>query len=302
MFERSDLFDAALMERLAGHALAGPPTLHPQRGAHRSPRRGESQEFSEHTAYAPGDDLRHLDWKVLAKTDRPYVRRFEDERLQRVLFVLDASASMAYGGAEGSLLGSKFHLAAQIVVAAGACLIRQGDAVGLCLVGGAAPGEPPLYLAPRGGASHLEALIEILARAKPSGTARMTAACRAAADRLGRSASVFAVSDFLDEDDEDWEELPLLRARSLLPRLIHVLHPDETDLPFDRVFRFVDMEGPTALLADPDALRSAYVAEVRAFVGRMEARAAKAGASYVLARTAGEAANRLAGAFARGEL
>jgi uncharacterized protein (DUF58 family) len=291
VFERSDLYDAELVARLSGGTVQGPPTLYPQRGVHTSHRRGASLEFSEHTEYSPGDDLRNLDWKVFAKTDRYYVRRYEDERLQRALFVLDASASMSYGGApEGDkvLLGSKYHLAARIAVAAAACLLRQGDAVGLLLAG---PSRP--YLAPRSGSAQLEAIIEVLARAEPAGQAKFSEACRDAAERLGRAASLYAVSDFLDEEDETLAVFPILRARAVSPRLIQVLHPDEVDLPFDQMLKFTDLEGPGFLVADPDALRAAYAEEIRAYVEGLQGRAFGAGIPYVLARTAEEAGRRL---------
>lgn len=288
MFERSDLYDPELVARLGRAAVTGPPTLYPQRGVHMSQRRGASLEFSEHTEYAPGDDLRHLDWKVFAKTDRYYVRRYEDERLQRVMLVVDASASMAYGGGEEDSRGSKYHLAAKIAVALSACLIRQGDAVGLLLAGG-----DRTFLAPRGGPAHLEAVIEVLARAVPSGRAGLTGACRDAAERLGRSAALYAISDFLDEEEEKLDLFPVLRARSVLPRLVHVLHPDEVDLPFDRTLRFIDLEGPGSLTADPDALRAAYAAEIRTYVEGLMARASASGVPYVLVRSAEEAGRRM---------
>jgi uncharacterized protein (DUF58 family) len=234
-------------------------------------RRGASLEFSEHTLYTPGDDLRHLDWKVLAKTDRYLVKRYEDERLQRVVLLLDASASMVYGGENGSARGSKYQLAARLGVALAACLLRQGDAVGVAVAGG----EERTWLPPRSGSAQLDALIEVLGTVRLAGEAALDDACRSLGDRLKRDAAVFVLSDFLDEGQEELEGPRLLRTRGLSPRVVHLLHPHEVDLPFENTTRFVDLEGPATLVLDPLPLRRAYREEIAAFV-RSLARKAEA--------------------------
>ena len=284
MLERADIYDAELVGRLCGSVIPGPPALHPQRGLHTSHRRGASLEFSEHTEYVPGDDLRRLDWKVFAKSDRYFVRRFEDERLSRALFVVDATGSMAYGGIEEGLVRSKYHLAARVTAALAACLLRQGDLVGLLLVA-----EEPVYLPPSGGAPQLDALMEMLGGCRPGGKADFSAACADAGERLGRAAALYAVGDFLDEGEEELAVFGVLRARSVSPRLIHILHPDEVKLPFDQTTRFKDLEGPSELVLDPDGVRRAYFAEIRAFVERISSRAAVLGVPYALVRDDEEA-------------
>lgn len=288
MLERADLYDADLVARLTRREIAGPPSPHPHRGLHRSPRRGASLEFSEHMEYSPGDDLRHLDWKVLAKSDRYFVKRYEDERLQRAVFLVDASASMSYGstgrGVSGTPRGSKYHLAGRLAVALGACLLHQGDAVGLSLAGG----SDHAYLPPRSSTSQLEAVIEVLGAAAPVGAAAFSAACSGLAERLGRGAAVFVLSDVLDPADEELEGVRLLLARGLSPRLIHVLHADELDLPFDNTTKFVDLEGPGSLVLDPLAVRRAYAEEVRAFVDRVARAADLLGVPRALVTTAAD--------------
>ncbi len=271
MLDRSDVFDPELTARLSRFSIPGPPSPHPHRGQHRSPRRGASLEFSEHTQYAPGDDLRHLDWKVFAKTDRYLVKRYEDERLQRAVLLVDASGSMGYGGEAGTLRGSKYHLAARAGVSLAACLLRQGDAVGIEVAGG----KESAWLPPRSGSGHLEAVVEVLAGTRPSGTADVTAACRSVGERLKRGASVFVLSDFLDEGQEELAGGRLLRARGLAPRMVQVLHAHELDLPFENTTRFEDLEGPQFLVLDPVPIRRAYAEEMRAFV-RGVARTAEA--------------------------
>ncbi|RMG88690.1 MAG: DUF58 domain-containing protein [Candidatus Dadabacteria bacterium] len=282
MLDRADLYDPGLVARLSRWTIPGPPSAYPQRGVHRSPRRGASLEFSEHTEYAPGDDLRHMDWRVYAKTDRLYVKRYEDERLQRAVLLVDASGSMAYGASGDGLRGSKYHRAARWAVAVAACLLRQGDAVGLYVAGGTgAEGT----LAPRGGVGHLGAVIEALAGVRPGGEARLEAATRVLADRVGRSAAVFAFSDLLDPEAEALEPFRVLRARGLAPRVCHLLHPDELDLPFEDTTRFLDLEGPAELVLDPLAVRRAYRQEIEAYRRALAARAETQGIPYAFAAT-----------------
>jgi len=259
---RSDLFDAELVGRLSRREIPGPPSPHPHRGGHSSARRGASLEFSEHTQYTPGDDPRHLDWKVLAKTDRYLVKRYEDERLQRVALLVDASASMQYGGENGGLLGSKYHVAARLGIALAACLLHQGDAVGLAVAGG----EVDVWLPPRSGSGQVDALIEVLGTVRPAGAALLDDACQGVGDRLKRDAAVFVISDFLDEGQEALGGARWLRARGLSPRVIHLLHAHEVDLPFENTTRFLDLEGPAALVLDPLPLRRAYREEIATFV------------------------------------
>jgi uncharacterized protein (DUF58 family) len=286
VLERADLFDPELMARLTRYEISGPPSSYPHRGLHRSPRRGASLEFSEHAEYTSGEDLRHLDWKVYAKSDRYFVKRFEDERLQRAVLLVDASASMAYGGRDGGLRGSKYHVASRIAVALAACLLRQGDSVGVHLAGG----RERAYLPPRSGAAQLEAILEILGGAEPSGVAGLAESCGSLAERLGRGAAVFAVSDFLDEGEEDLPGIRLLRARRLSPRVIHLLHAEELDLPFENTTRFLDLEGPSNLVVDPLALRRAYAGEIRAFAESLSRAAGQLAVPYAFLSTAADPA------------
>ncbi|MBI5446307.1 MAG: DUF58 domain-containing protein [Deltaproteobacteria bacterium] len=290
MLDRSELFDSELVARLTRREIPGPPSPHPYRGIHRSPRRGASLEFSEHAEYSPGEDLRNLDWKVYGRTDRFFVKRYEDERHQRAVFLVDASASMSYGGLDGGTRASKYHLAARAAVALAACLTHQGDAVGLQLAGAEAA-----FLPPRGGPGHLEALIELLGRAVPRGLARLSAAGKLVAERLGRGAAVFVLSDFLDEDEEGLEALRLLKALGISPRAVQVLHADELDLPFENTTRFLDLEESGSLVLDPVAVRRAYREEVAAFVDRVRAAAESLGAPHAFVATGSDPAPALAG-------
>lgn len=281
MLSRSDVLDPNLIALLSRKEIPGPPSSFPLRGAHQSSKRGASLEFSEHTEYSPGDDLRSMDWKVYAKSDRYFVKRFEDERQQRAVFVVDASASMAYGSRPGELVDSKYHSAAKIAVALASCLLRQGDSVGLELAGG----DEKIFLPPRSGTPQLDAMIEILTRAEPAGVAGLNAVCRSVGDRLRSSASVFLISDFLDEETEDLHGIRLLKARGLSPRLIQLLHVDELDLPHESSVKYLDMEGAGSLVLDPLTIRKSYAEEIRAHVSLIARGAELHGAPYAFLST-----------------
>lgn len=300
MLERADILDPELTARLAGAAFSGPPTPAPHHGVQPSPRRGIGMEFAEHVEYSPGHEISSIDWKVFARSDRYYVKQREDERLRRVVFVMDTSASMIYGAASAlDLRGSKYQFAAKIVTSIARCLVSEGDAVGLMLAGG---GEfvylPPsggdlVYLPPSGGKKHFEALLEIVSGGIIAGNGRLSSACAEAAERLKRNATMFIVSDFLDEDSGLDEILRGMLPRGIAPRLIHVLHSDEVEIPQEGTTRFIDIEGDDSLVLDPDLIRKAYNEEVRGFLREMSESAAKSGIPYAYCETGRDPAEPL---------
>lgn len=288
MLDRTDIHAPELTEALTRRFIGAPASPYPQRGGHTSTLRGASPEFSEHTEYNPGDDLKSLDWKVFAKTDRYYVKRYEDERLSRALIVVDCSNSMSYGRYPDSLRGSKYQLAAQIALSLMNALLRQGDAAGLIL---ASP--KPFVLAPRPGLAQLDAGAEVLLTATVGGDAALAPFALDAAQRLGRHGSLYIIGDLLKEGDETLSYLAGTAQRDIDARLVHTLHTDETSLPFERVIKFLDLEAPLELTIDPDAVRKAYIEEMRGFVDGVKARAREFGAGYALVRDEVEAIRKL---------
>lgn len=291
MLSRSDILDPNLISVLSQKEIAGPPSSFPLRGSHQSSKRGASLEFSEHTEYSHGDDLRNLDWKVYAKSDKYFVKRFEDERQQRAVFVVDASASMSYGAKDDGLVDSKYHLAAKIAVALASCLLRQGDSVGLELAGG----ENKVFLPPKSGMPQLDSMIEILSAAIPSGLAGLNSVCRGLGDRLRSAAAVFLISDFLDAEIEDFQGIKLLKARGLSPRMVQLLHADELDLPHENSVKYLDLEGSDALTIDPLAIRRSYAEEIRSHVTLIAKGAEHLGAPYGFISTNDDPAQVLSG-------
>lgn len=248
-------------------------------GVHKSPHRGASVVFVEHREYKPGDDLRLLDWRAYARSDRHQIKRFEQETHLRATLVFDRSGSMAYRGGDRP---SKAEHAATLLGALAFLLIRQGDAPGLAVV------DTRVYarLPPRTRPAHLEEVLHALAEPVAEGTPTdLRAALTEVAERAGRRGLVAVASDLLDFDDRALEPLGYLVGHGHDVVVFHVLDPDEIELPFDDPARFVGCEGEPPVDADPEALRDAYRREMAAFLTGARARCIAAGARYVLART-----------------
>ena len=222
-------------------------------GLHRSPYHGFSVEFSEHRPYMPGDSLRDLDWKALAKTERLYVKRYEEETNLKAHILLDASGSMAFqaGGAM-----TKYRYACCLAAALSHLMLRQRDAVGLMLFR-----DRPLSLVPpRSVQSHLRVLLGEMMRTEPGLETHMGPAFHDLAERLPRRGLVILISDLLDDEEDILRGLRHFRHRGHEVIVFHLLDPRERDLAFDRSdTRFVDLEAPGSSLAtQPWHMRDEY--------------------------------------------
>ncbi|MDH5492246.1 MAG: DUF58 domain-containing protein [Myxococcales bacterium] len=247
-------------------------------GLHRSPHRGASVVFVEHREYRPGDDPRLLDWRAFARTDRHSIKRFEQESQLRATLLLDRSASMDWAGPSGG--PTKLEHAATLLGALAYLLIRQGDAPGLLVHDAALRAE----LAARSRPAHLDRILLELAGHAPEGAQTdLRAAIVAAAERGGRRGFVFIASDLLDGSTDPLEPIARLVARGHEVGVLHILHRDELELPFEGPLRFEGLEGERALEADASALRRAYAEELAAFLERSRKQAIARGARYVLA-------------------
>jgi len=256
-------------------------------GIHRSPHRGASVIFAEHRDYRPGDDLRLLDWRAYARSDRHIIKRFEQETHLRAQLWLDCSASMDYGGA-APVTGSadeaqhKHTHAATLLAAMAFILLGQGDAVGVVRFATKMGEALPARARP----GQLEAALALLAEPPERGaTTDLYTALSACAERAGRRGLVVIASDLLDLRPNALEPLSLLRAAGHDVLVFHVLHPDELELPFDERMRFVDPEGDGLLDTDPSAIRDAYKEQIGNLLVECRRRCMAAGARYALART-----------------
>ncbi|MCS7176106.1 MAG: DUF58 domain-containing protein [Candidatus Kapabacteria bacterium] len=220
-------------------------------GLHRSPYHGFSVEFSEHRQYQPGDEPRLIDWKVYARTDRFYVKQFEEETNVRTLLVLDCSASMGFHH-EGVV--SKWGYAAVYAAALAYLLLRQKDAVGLALYAA----DLRLYRPPSARASHFQEIVTALESAEPQGETNVANALSQLAERLRRRSLVVVMSDFLDEPGTTVRALRRLRAQKHEVIAFQVLEPVERTLALGRAAEFHDMETGERVAAHPYFLRRDY--------------------------------------------
>ena len=232
-------------------------------GGHRSKRFGSSAEFAEHKLYSPGDDLRRLDWKAVARLDRLFVRRYEDESRLDVVLVVDASESMAYaGGAQGRLGRSKLEVAKTLAAALAWLAVSRADAPGLSVFAG----TELLQIPARGRRDHLSQLIAALEVQQPHGPTALRETLERVGDRLTRRSVVIVLSDLIDCGPGALEPLGVLRKRGSDAFVLQVLHADELDFPFDGVVRFEDLEGDRAVQVDAPLVRKAYLEEMQRFL------------------------------------
>lgn len=250
-------------------------------GIHRSPHRGASVIFAEHRDYRPGDDLRLLDWRAYARSDRHIIKRFEQETHLRAQLWLDCSSSMDYGTI-GEPANNKHTHAATLLAAMAFILLGQGDAVGVVRFAATVGDALPARARP----GQLEAALTLLAVPPERGQVTdLNAALSACAERAGRRGLIVVASDLLDLRPTALEPLSLLRAAGHDVLVFHVLHPHELELPFDERMRFVDPEGDGVLDTDPSAIRDAYKEQVGNLLVESRRRCMAAGARYALART-----------------
>ncbi|WP_169977235.1 DUF58 domain-containing protein [Tautonia rosea] len=221
-------------------------------GQHRSPFLGFNIEFASYREYSPGEDLRRLDWRVFARSDRHYIKQYEQESNVRVTFVVDASASMAYKGARAAL--SKFDYAATLVVSLALLLVRQQDPVGLVLFDEKATETLP----PNATQAQIVAMTAQLERCAPSRTTDLGGLLRSLAGQLKRRSVVVVVSDLFTDPDGLYDSLNRLRFQGHEALILQILDRDELDLPFDGPTIFKDIEGDEELFAEPWAFRREY--------------------------------------------
>jgi uncharacterized protein (DUF58 family) len=263
-------------------------------GGHRSRRFGSSTEFAEHKVYAPGDDLRRLDWRVMGRLDKSYVRRTEDETRTDVVVVVDTSNSMAYaGGARGTLGHSKLDVARTLAAATAFVALHRQDAPGLSLFAG----REQLVLPPRARGDALEAFCGALTAAKADGGSSLASTLHAVAGRLRRKAVVVVISDLIDATDDALDALGVLRRRGGDTIVLQVLHDDEVDFPYSGVVKFEDLEGEREVQVDAPLVRDAYLQELRVFLDGVRGACAKNDARYALCRTDADVVAVLAAAL-----
>lgn len=228
-------------------------------GLHTSPFKGFSVEFSEHRKYVPGDDIRAVDWKVWSRTNRYYIKQYEAETNLTGHLLVDVSGSMGYRGPGGEL--SKLEYATYLAGAMAYLMVHQQDPVGLVTFGE----EIHEYLKPKSRPSHLLSILRRLNEARPAGPTGLAANLHRIAEMIPHRGLVVLFSDLLDDEAAVLDAFGHLRYRGHDVIVFQIFDAAETNFPFDELTRFEDVEGlETALTAEPNAVREAYLKEVSA--------------------------------------
>jgi uncharacterized protein (DUF58 family) len=230
-------------------------------GLHRSPHKGYSVEFKEHRPYVQGDEIRAIDWKVFGKTDRLYIREFEEETNLRATLVVDSSGSMGYLGSRAGGI-SKYQYAIRLAASLAYLMIGQQDGVGLATF----DTKVNEYLPPRSRASHLQAIFAALLRRPPGGETEIGDVLGGLAAKLHRRGLMILISDCFGDVPRLLHALTHFRHARHEVLVIQVLDPDELDFPFTGRLRFRDLERIGGYEeVDAASLREAYRAKFASF-------------------------------------
>jgi uncharacterized protein (DUF58 family) len=246
-------------------------------GMHRSPYFGQSVEFLQHREYAPGDDLRRVDWKVWAKQDRLYVKQYEEDTDLRCCLLVDVSASMEYGS--GPLTKCDYAITAAAALAY--LLLRQQDAVGCAVFDEGIRQTIPL----RTSTSHLTTIVRALEPKQPRDKTDLYDVLTKVAETYPRRGMMILISDLLVEPDDALRGLRLLRQLGHDVLVLHVMDDDELDFPFARPARFEGLETDDQLSCNPRALREGYLEALNRFLATIRHGCARDNVDYALIRT-----------------
>ena len=244
-------------------------------GSHKSPYFGASVDFAEHRGYVPGDDIRRVDWKVYARTDKYFVKEFEADSNSNFSVLLDVSKSMSFGARI-----SKLDYAKTLAACLAYLVSKQRDRVGLITFD-----EDIVDFVPPS-AKHLDVVLHTLDRVKATRPGRFGPPIRKMAEHFGRRGIVVVISDLYEEPSEVLDAVGLIRFRGNDVVLFHVLDPAEIDFSFDDASSFEDLESGEQLPVVPDALRDEYRKLIREHVTALTTRSSEQRVDYALLNTA----------------
>jgi uncharacterized protein (DUF58 family) len=247
-------------------------------GMHPSPYHGFSVEFAEHREYVPGDDIRHVDWKVWSKTDKLYLKQYEEETNLLSYLLLDTSESMAYASGDNI---TKLHYAQIIAASLSYLILQQQDSVGLVVYDDAVR----RYLKPAGQTSQLKELLHLLNVTPAREKSDLGLVFNDLAERFKKRGVVIVLSDLFDEVSRIITGLKHFRHRRHEVIVFHILDPAELDFPFRDTTLFKGLEGMPEILTDPHALKRAYQAELGSFLEELEKGCRMVDIDYVPLRT-----------------
>ncbi|MEI6647483.1 MAG: DUF58 domain-containing protein [bacterium] len=250
-------------------------------GRHKSPHKGFSVEFAEHRQYVPGDDLRDLDWRVLARKDRYYIKQYIEETNLRATILLDASGSMAYRGEQAAELDgrklSKLEYAQYIAAVLSYLLIGQQDAVGMVTF----DSKIRSYIPARSRASQVRTILEQIDATQPGNETALSDIFHDIAERIPRRGLVIILSDLFDNTETLLKALHHFRYRRHEVIVMHIMAEEELHFPFDSFTEFKDLESVRQLEVDPKTIRASYLDRVRRFLSDISAGCGEIRADYL---------------------
>jgi uncharacterized protein (DUF58 family) len=246
-------------------------------GMHKSPFFGHSVEFIQHREYTPGDDIRHLDWKVWSKTDRFYIKQFEAETNLRCTMVVDVSESMHYG--RGHL--NKYSYGCTAAACLGYLILKQQDAVGLITFDADLRQQVPS----RSALTHIDAICKAMDVSRPREKTDIEKILRRVTESISSRGLIVIISDLLTDREPLMRGLEMLIHRKHDILLFHVLDDDEVNFPFAGTTRFEGMEQLPNLLCDPRALRDGYIEALEEYLTEVRRGCVQRGIDYQLVKT-----------------
>lgn len=246
-------------------------------GLHRSPYFGQSIEFVQHREYVPGDDTRRIDWKVWSRTDKYYLKQYEEDTNVRVVLLVDGSESMQFG----SSALSKFEYAQTVAAALSMLVLKQNDSVGVGLFDSKIRSIIPASSRH----NHLQTILQGLSVATTEGSTDIISVLRKAAEIMTQRSIVILISDLFCDREQLFKGLQLLRQRNHEVLIVHTMDQQELDFDYSGSLRFEGLEDMGKLTCDPSALRDGYLDAVEEFLTDIRQRCAGSVVDYRLTRT-----------------
>lgn len=228
-------------------------------GLHRSPYFGQSVEFVQHREYVHGDDLRRIDWKVWSKTDKYYIKQYEEDTNLRTVMLLDVSESMLFGSREEE---NKYEYGCTVAACLAYLLLKQQDSVGMITFDDAVRNVIP----PRSKHNHLHAILAAMDRETPEKKSDMYEILRDIAERLTRKGMVVLISDLFADREGLFKGLKLLRHRGHDVMIFHIMDDQELDFDYRGTTKFEGMEEMGELICNPRSLRDGYLEAIKEFL------------------------------------
>ncbi len=232
-------------------------------GLHHSPFHGFSVEFAEHRPYRPGDEIKYLDWKVLARSDKYFIKQFEEETNTRVMIILDSSASMKYAS-EGNI--TKYEYGAYLAASLALLMIQQRDSVGLALY----DTQIKKFLSPNSRPSYIREILKALELNKPENQTGTSNCLNEIAERIKKRSLIVVISDFFDNSDDVIKALHHFRHNNNEVIAFQVLDDREVDFKFGKSATFVDLETNETLLTHPFHIQKSYESSMNDFIQKLK--------------------------------